>query len=95
MNNIMIQLRQDLLDEFDKIPASYKISDITMEECMVKMSDGIGLKTYIFKVAGDLQMPVLLKRSCYPNFYEMDTPMSRELVRKACGNQIFMNVRMG
>lgn len=74
--------RQQILDEFAQIPAIFALEDIITEECMVPMSDGVGLKTYIIKEKSISHGPVLFTRSCYPHNLEMDTLKNKEFARR-------------
>ena len=85
MKKMMEKMLADLQAEFDRIPAVCGPEDITVEETMVPMSDGVGLKTYIYRQAGTESAPVLFMRSCYPHAYASDTLKAREFARRGFG----------
>ncbi len=74
--------KRSIESEFERIPAECDASEVLMETCMVPMSDGVRLKTYIFRVPGPDQVPVLFTRSCYPNDFEMDSYKCRAFARR-------------
>ena len=66
MAEIQKKMLAEIQQEFDQFPARCGLEDVEETVEMVPMSDGVKLKTYIFRQKGIACAPALLVRTCYP-----------------------------
>ncbi len=67
MAEIQKKMLEEIQQEFDRFPAQCSLDDVEESVEMVPMSDGVRLKTYIFRQKDISCAPTLLVRTCYPN----------------------------
>ena len=67
MAEIQKKMLEEIQQEFDRFPAQCSLDDVEESVEMVPMSDGVRLKTYIFRQKDISSAPTLLVRTCYPN----------------------------
>lgn len=72
MAEIQKKMLVEIQQEFDHFPAQCSLDDVEESVAMVPMSDGVRLKTYIFRQKGISCAPTLLVRTCYPNNHAGD-----------------------
>lgn len=78
-------LKKQYLDELASIPCEYTDAQVISEEVMVPMSDGAGMKTYIYRPDTPQPVPTLFQRGCYTNHMPMIKIYAPELAKRGFG----------
>ena len=75
-------IKKQYMNEFSTIPCDYSDAQIIFEEIMVPMSDGTGMKTYVYRPDANTAVPTLFQRGCYPNHLPMIKLYAPELAKR-------------
>ena len=75
-------IKKQYMNEFSTIPCDYSDAQIIFEEIMVPMSDGTGMKTYVYRPDANTAVPTLFQRGCYPNHLPMIQIYAPELAKR-------------
>ena len=99
------QLLRRTREDYDSLGIPVTEGEVTVEEMMLPMPDGVELKTYLFHMAQDdlwegaRSFPVILQRSPYFHAMEASSTLSSAAAaqanRRARGNQTSMRGRTG
>ena len=76
--------KKKIEEEFSTIPCIYDA--VIEEEIMVPMSDGAGMKTYIYRPDTPEPVPVLIQRGCYINELAMIPVYGRAFAQRGFGS---------